>query len=52
MELKFENRNDFLKADSLIEEMENKQKDKLVSSKISLATLSKTLLYKAMIKFY
>ena len=58
MELKFQNlrfngtRNDFLKADSLIEEMENLQKDKLVSSKISLATLSKTLLYKAMIKFY
>ena len=58
MELKFQNlrfngtRNDFLKADSLIEEMEDIQKDKFVSSKISLATLSKTLLYKAMIKFY
>ena len=58
MELKFQNlrfngtRNDFLKADSLIEEMEDIQKDKLVSSRISLATLSKTLLYKAMIKFY
>ena len=58
MELKLQNlrfngtRNDFLKADALIEEMENIQKDKLVSSKISLATISKTLLYKAMIKFY
>ena len=58
MELKFQNlrfngtRNDFLKADTLIEEMENIQKDKLVSSKISLASLSKTLLYKAIIKFY
>ena len=58
MEVKFQNlrfngtRNDFLIADSLIAEMENVQKDKLVLSKISLATLSKTLLYKAMIKFY
>ena len=58
MELKIQNlrfngtRNDFLKADALIEEMENIQKDKLVSSKISLTSISKTLLYKAMVKFY
>ena len=58
MELKLQNlrfngsRNDFLKADNLIEEMEAIQKDKIVSSKISLVNISNILLYKAMIKFY
>ena len=58
MELKFQNlrfngtRNDFLKADSLLDEMENIEKDQIVASKISLIKTSTILLYKAMIKFY
>ena len=58
MELKFQNlrfngtRNDFLKADSLLEDMENIQKDQLLAQKISLNRISTTLLYKAMVKFY
>ena len=58
MELKFQNlrfngsRNDFLKADNLLEEMETIQKDKIVAPKISLVNISNLLLYKAMVKFY
>ena len=58
MELKLQNlrfngtRNDFLKADSLLDEMENIEKDQIVASKISLIKTSTILLYKAMIKFY
>ena len=50
MELRFQNLrfngtlNDFLKADALIEEMENIQKNKLFSSKISLTTISKNFI--------
>ena len=58
MELKFENlrfngsRNDFLKAYTLLEEMEVIQNDKIVSPKISLVDISNLLLYKAVAKFY
>ena len=58
MELKFQNlrfngtRNDFIKADNLLEEMENIQKEKSMTSKISLVDTSLVLLYKAMVKFY
>ena len=58
MELKFQNlrysgtRNDFLKADSLLDEMESIQKDPLVAPKISLISISSILLYKGMTKFY
>ena len=58
MELKFQNlrfngsRNDFLKTDNLLEEMETIQKDKIVAPKISLVNISNLLLYKAMVKFY
>ena len=58
MELKFQNlrfngtRNDFIKADNLLEEMENIQKEKSMASKISLVDTSSVLLYKAMVKFY
>ncbi len=58
MELKFHNlrfngtRNDFLKADSLLDEMESIQKNQLVAQEISLIDISAILLYKAMVKFY
>jgi hypothetical protein len=58
MELKFHNlrfngtRNDFLKADSLLDEMDSIQKDQIVAPEISLIDVSAILLYKAMIKFY
>ena len=58
MELKLQNlrfngtRNDYFKADSLLDEMENIQKDQIVAPKISLIKISTILLYKAMIKFY
>jgi len=58
MELKFQNlrysgtRNDFLKADSLLDEMESIQKDPLIAPKISLINISSILLYKGMTKFY
>ena len=58
MELKFQNlrfngtRNDFIKADNLLEEMENLQKEKSMASKISLVDASLVLLYKGMVKFY
>ncbi len=58
MELKFQNlrlngtRNDFIKADNLLEEIENIQKEKSMASKISLVGASSILLYKAMVKFY
>jgi len=58
MELKFQNlrfngtRNDFMKAENLLEEMESIQKEKSMASKISLVDASSVLLYKAMVKFY
>ena len=58
MELKFQNlringsRNDLLKADFLLDEIENLQKDELISKKIPFVKISSILLYKAMIKFY
>ena len=58
MELKLQNlrfngtRNDYFKADSLLDEMESILKDQIVAPKISIIKISSILLYKAMIKFY
>lgn len=58
MELKFQSlrlkdsKNDFLKADLLLDEMESIQKDPLIASKISLISISSLLFYKAITKFY
>ena len=58
MELKFHNyryngsRNDFLKAENLLEDMENIQKEKILENNITLIDISTILLYKAMTKFF
>ena len=58
MELKFHNlrysgnRNDFLKAENLLEDIENIQKEKILQNYITIIDISNTLLYKAMTKFY
>ena len=57
MELKFHNlrysgnRNDFLKAQKLLEDIENIQKEKILENDISIIDISTILLYKAMTKF-
>ena len=58
MELKFHNlryngnRNDFLKADKLLEDMENIQKEKILENNITIIDISTVLFYKAMTKFF
>ena len=58
MELKFHNfrykgnRNDFLKAENLLEDMENIQEEKILENDITLIDISTVLLYKAMTKFF
>ena len=58
MELKFHNlrfsgnRNDFLKAENLLEEMESIQKEKILENDITLFDISNILLYKAMTKLF
>jgi hypothetical protein len=57
MELKFHNlrysgnRNDFSKAQKLLEDIENIQKEKILENDISIIDISTILLYKAMTKF-
>ena len=57
MELKFHNlrnngdRNDYLKADKLLDDMENIQKEKILENNITLIDKTTLLLYKAMTKF-
>ena len=58
MELKFKNLqnngtgNVYLRAESLVEDMENIQKDKILENHISLFNIAKVLFYKALIKFF
>ena len=57
MELKFHNlrysgnRNDFFKAQKLLEDIESIQKEKILENDISIIDISTILLYKAMTKF-
>ena len=58
MNLKFHNlrfngnRNDFLNAEKLLEEIENIQSEKILENDISIIDISTILLYKAMAKFF
>ena len=58
MELKFHhlrfsaNRNDYLKAEALLEEIDTIQKEKILSRDITLIDVCNTTLYKAMTKFF
>lgn len=58
MNLKFHNlrfngnRNDFLNAEKLLEEIENIQSEKILENDISIIDISTILLYKAMTKFF
>ena len=58
MNLKFNNlrymgnRNDFLKAETLLEEIENTQKDKILQQEISLIDICSVIFNKAMTKFF
>ena len=58
MELKFHhlrfstNRNDYLKAEALLEEIDTIQKEKILSRDITLIDICNTTLYKAMTKFF
>ena len=58
MELKFHhlrfsaNRNDYLKAEALLEEIDSIQKEKILSRDITLIDICNTTLYKAMTKFF
>ena len=58
MELKFHhlrfsaNRNDYLKAEALLEEIDSIQKEKILSRDITLIDVCNTTLYKAMTKFF
>lgn len=58
MNLKFNNlrymgnRNDFLKAETLLEEIENTQKDKILQQEISLIDICTVIFNKAMTKFF
>ena len=58
MDLKFHNlrfmgnRNDFLKAETLLEEIESTQKEKILQQEISLIDICTVILNKAMTKFF
>ena len=58
MELKFHhlrfsaNRNDYLKAEALLEEIDTIQKEKILNRDITLIDVCNTTLYKAMTKFF